>query len=94
MAIPPYLASEEIKVDNKERFFSVELKSKINLKNITLTNGGHENVLIEGNIGKLQYAAFSDNVVLEVVGNKGTLRINITPEEIKAKSKEEAKKNE
>ncbi len=72
-------------MDNKERFFSVELKSKINLKNVTLTNGGHENALIEGNIGRLQYATFNDNVVLEVVGNKGTLRINITPEEIKAK---------
>ena len=35
---------------SKERFFSVELKSKVNLKNVTLSNGSHENVLVEGTI--------------------------------------------
>ena len=44
---------------NQERFFSVELKSKVNLKNVTITNGGHENVLVEGTIGNLQQAVFT-----------------------------------
>ena len=72
-------------MDKNERFFSVELKSKISLKNVTLSNGGLENALIEGTIGQLQYAAFSDTVVLEVVGDKVVLRINLTQDEIKEK---------
>ena len=63
----------------------MELKSKVNLKNITITNGGHENVLVEGTIGNLQHAVFNDDLVLEVIGDKGVLRINLTPDEIKTK---------
>ena len=69
----------------KQRFFSVELKSKGYLKNVTLNNGcgDYENVLVEGTIGQLQKAVFADCVVLEVFGDKGVLRINLTPDEIK-----------
>jgi len=74
---------------SKERFFSVELKSKVNLKNVTLTNGGLENVLVEGTIGELQRAEFADGVVLEVVGDKGVLRVNLTIDESKSKQKQE-----
>lgn len=72
-------------MEEKERFFSIELKSKANLKNVTLTNGGHENVLIEGTVGQLQHASFVDGIVLEVICDKGVLRINLTPDEIKSK---------
>ena len=68
---------------NKERFFSVELKSKVSLKNVTLTNGGLENVLLEGTLGQLQHAMFAEDVILEVVGDKGVLRINLSRNEIK-----------
>lgn len=76
---------------SKERFFSVELKSKVNLKNVTLSNGSHENVLVEGTIGQLQRAGFAEGIVLEVVGDKGVLRINLTQDEIKTKEKEEGR---
>ena len=72
-----------------ERFFSVELKSKANLKNVTLTNWGQENVLVEGSIGELQRAEFSEDVILEVVGDKGVLRINLSLDDIKQKRKQE-----
>lgn len=75
------------KLNENERFFSVELKSKVNLKNITLTNGGQENVLVEGSIGELLRAEFSEDIVLEVVGDKGVLRINLSPDDIKQKDK-------
>ena len=75
------------KFDENERFFSVELKSKVNLKNITLTNGSQENVLVEGTIGELLRAEFSEDIVLEVVGDKGVLRINLSPDDIKQKDK-------
>jgi hypothetical protein len=72
----------ENKVENEERFFTVELKSKAHLKNVSLANGSRDNVLIEGSIGELLQATFADGVILEVVGNKGILRINLEEHEI------------
>jgi len=74
---------------DKERFFSVELKSKVNLKNVTVRDGSQENVLVEGTLGKLQHAEFADGVVLEVFGDKGVLRVNLTIEDIKKREKKE-----
>ncbi len=77
---------------NKERFFSVELKSKANLKNVTVSERSQENVLIEGTLGKLKQAEFDNGVVLVVFGDKGVLRVNLTIDDIKtAQSKPEVK---
>jgi len=70
---------------NSERFFSVELQSKANVKSVSMPNGGLENVLIEGTIGRLQHATFVDGVVLEVLCDKGVLRIDLTQDEITKK---------
>jgi len=75
-------------MDEKEGFFSVELKSKINLKNVTMTDGGHESVLIEGTIGRLRRETFVDGVVLEALCDKGVLRMNLKPDELKIKPRE------
>ena len=77
--------SNENKPIEKERSFSVELKSKANLKNITLNNDIQENAVIEGTIGKLEHAGFVEDTVLEVTGRKGVLRIDISETEIKRK---------
>ena len=71
------------KTINKERVFSVELKSKRNLKNVTLTNGSSDSVLVEGTIGELVQATFVEGIILEVVGKKGILRIDLGEDEIK-----------
>ena len=71
------------KIENKEHVFSVELKSKSNLKNVTLTNGSSDSVLVEGTIGELVQATFAEGVILEVVGKKGILRIDLGEDEIK-----------
>jgi len=52
---------------SKMRFFSVELKSKSDLKNVTLTNGSSDSVLLEGTIGELLQAKFAEGIILEVV---------------------------
>jgi hypothetical protein len=72
----------ENKSVNKERVFSVELKSKRNLKNVTLTNGSSNSVLVEGTIGELVQAAFAEGIIFEVVGKKGILRIDLREDEI------------
>lgn len=73
----------ENEIEDKERFFSVELKSKADLKNVTLANGSHDRVLVEGSIGELVQAMFAEGVILEVVGKKGTLRINLKDTDIR-----------
>lgn len=65
-----------------ERSFSIELKTKQNLKNVTLNSSPAENVLIEGTIGKLENAGFVSEDILEIVGSTGTLRVNIAKQEI------------
>lgn len=71
------------KMEDTERFFSVELSSKANLKNVTLTNGRRDGVLVEGTIGELVQATFAEGIILEVAGTKGTFRINLRDGEIK-----------
>lgn len=67
----------------KERVFSVELKSNRNLKNLTLTNGGSDTVLLEGSIGELVQATFTEGIILEVIGKNGVLRVDLREDEIK-----------
>ena len=73
---------------DKERVFSVELKSKNSLKNVTLVNGSSDSVLIEGTIGELVQATFAEGVVLEVEGEKGVLRLDLGEGDIKKTSEQ------
>ena len=67
---------------DKERVFTVELKSKNSLKNVTLVNRSGDSVLIEGTIGELVQATFAEGVVLEVVGKNGVLRLDLREDDI------------
>ena len=71
--------------NSNERSFSIELNSKINLKRVTLTDHSHENVLLEGTIGELEHAGFTDGVILEIVGKKGILRVDLSLDELDTK---------
>jgi hypothetical protein len=81
----------ENQVEETERFFSVELKSKTDLKNVTLANGSRDSVLIEGSIGELVQATFAEGLILEIIGKKGTLRINLKAKELKSPEKTESR---
>lgn len=65
-----------------ERFFSIELNSKHQIKNMTMAEEQKENTLIEGTIGNLIEATFTEGIVLEVNGTKGTLRLDLQAKEI------------
>jgi hypothetical protein len=70
--------------EKNERFFSVELNSKNQIKNMTLTNNGQkESTFIEGTIGNLVEASFTEGIMLEVAGTKGVLRLDLKEQEIK-----------
>lgn len=74
------------KVAQKERVFTVELKSKRNLKNVSLTNGSSDSVLLEGTIGELVQATFTEGIILEVIGKSGILRVDLGEDEIKKRT--------
>jgi len=64
-----------------ELVFTVELKSRGNVKNVTLSNGA-QGVLIEGTLGALKRAEFVEDVVLEVTGDSGVLRVDLAREDL------------
>ncbi len=73
----------ETKTNDKERIFSVELRSKRNLKRMTLTNGSSDSVLVEGTIGELVQARFAEGIILEVIGRNGVLRVDLGEDEVR-----------
>lgn len=72
----------------KETEFSIELQSKEYLKTVKMGKGKSECVLIEGTLGKLTQTRFDDDIVLEVIGTKGILRIDITQKELEMEVKQ------
>ncbi len=68
--------------NSKARVFTVELKSKRSLKNVMLTNGSEDNVLLEGTIGEFVAAKFAEGIIFEVTGTEGVLRVDLSAEEI------------
>ena len=79
----------------KEHFFSLELKSKSDLKSVSIPNGASENVLVEGTIGELIQIGFAEGIVLEIVGERGIFRIDIAEDEVtQSKSKESTRESE
>ena len=75
--------------EKKERFFSIELSTKHQIKNMTITEDHKEMALIEGTIGNLIQATFTEGIVLEVVGTKGTLRLDLQAKELITNNNEE-----
>ncbi len=76
-----------------ERVFAIELKSKGDIKNLSLN--GDEKVFIEGSLGTLKRAQFIEDLVLEVIGSNGELRIDLSMKDLKKyPNKAEESKND
>ena len=69
-------------VGTRERVFSVDLKSSDAIKSAALGSSGSDGVMMEGTIGSLVHARFVENSVLEVVGTRGVLRIDLSMEDL------------
>ena len=63
--------------------FSIEMKSKNHVKNISISNEAHDRVLFEGNLGELLELSLVEGDVLEFVGVNGVLRISVKKEQLK-----------
>ena len=71
---------------SKERFFSVELKSKVNLEECYYNQwGSRKRFGRRHNWKSTAGGVYGDGLVLEVIGDKGVLRINLTIDDIKTK---------
>jgi hypothetical protein len=66
----------------RERFFSLELKSRDAIKTALLGNGNGDRVTVEGTIGDLKHAKFVEDTVLELVGTRGVLRVDLSMAEL------------
>jgi hypothetical protein len=60
-----------------ERVFSIELSSGSDLRKVNVPNGS-QRVMMEGTIGSLRRAEFIEDSVLELVGTKGVLRVDLS----------------
>jgi hypothetical protein len=79
---------------NKERVFSVDLKSRSAIKTVSLGNGWRDGVLIEGALGTLQSVGFLEGMILELIGTNGVLRVDLTREELLTNPPQDARKME
>jgi hypothetical protein len=63
--------------------FSVELKSKQHVKNISISDEAHDRVLFEGDLGEMLELSIVEGDVLEFIGVNGVFRVGITKEQLR-----------
>jgi hypothetical protein len=71
--------------------FSVELKSKKHVTSISLSDNEREGVLFEGVLGELEEIGIMEEAILLIHGSHGTLRLDITKEELRQMLKVDGK---
>ena len=72
--------------------FSIEMKSKKYVKNITISDRTHDRVVFEGDLGELQSLTLVDDYVLELIGANGVLRLSVTEQQLQNTLTEKQKK--
>ena len=65
----------------KGRVFTIELDSGDALKKVSVPNGP-QRLLLEGTIGSLRHAGFVEDSILELVGTKGSLRVDLSRKDL------------
>jgi len=64
------------------REFSVEMGSKRHVKTISVSDESHDRVLFEGNLGELEELGMVEDIILEIKGANGTLRVEVCEDEL------------
>ncbi len=67
----------------KERGFTVEVTSKEHVRSLIVSDESQGKVLFEGNLGELQELEMVEEIVLQVKGTNGTLRLDVEEDEFK-----------
>ena len=66
-----------------EHSFSIEMKSKKYVKNISISDEDYNRVLFEGFLGELKGLSLIEGRMLEVKGFNGILRIDLSEDELR-----------
>jgi hypothetical protein len=66
-----------LEVDAVRHSFSVEIKSKDHLNQVSIPGGPHGEVLLEGDLGDILEVEFVEGRVLVVKGSYGVLRLDL-----------------
>ena len=66
-----------------EHSFSVEMKSKRYVRNISISDEDYNRVLLEGFLGKLERLSLIEGRMLEIKGSNGILRVDLTEDELR-----------
>ena len=77
----------EARRNGQERVFTIELNSGNDLRKVNVPNGTRR-VLVEGTIGSLAHAEFVEDAVLELVGSRGVLRVDLSREDVPKRTHE------
>ena len=66
-----------------EHSFSIEMKSKNHVRHISVSNDSQKHVFFKGFLGELLELSMIEGAVLEVKGVNGTLRMDLSEEELR-----------
>jgi len=83
---------EKMKNQTTEHTFSVEIKSKDYIKQMSFNSKGQYPVLFECFLGDLENLSLVEDLVLEIKGENGILRIDLTKDDLMALFKRKASK--
>jgi hypothetical protein len=73
-----------------EHVFSIEMKSKKFVNNLSVSKDSRNRVYFEGSLGDIEELGFIDGKMLEIKGVNGTFRIDINIEKIRTIMTKEA----
>ena len=66
----------------EEHSFSIEMKSKDTVRTLSFLEKEKSNVFFEGFLGKLENISMVEDVMLEIEGKNGVIKLDITSQEI------------
>ena len=69
---------------SEEHSFSVEMWSKDSVKTLSFMEKEKGNVLFEGFLGKIKTISMVEDVMLEIEGKNGIIKLDITSQEIES----------
>ena len=67
----------------KEHGFSVELKSKEYVRRVSVSDNPRDAVIFEGFLGEIEEMSMVEEVILEIRAANGTLRIDLSEDELR-----------
>ena len=69
-------------MSNGRHSFSIEMASKSHINTISVSNEPNVEVMFEGELGELVQIEFIEGIILQITGDNGVFRIDLTEKEL------------